>query len=196
MSQNNHTDPRKINIPRSERNILRLYAPIFPVNSWSSDIETRYMVENGHVTHFKLPKKWSELPTSLKDSTPLNPKICKLSFLKVLLLSDQKINYLPANFDNLQQLINLDLSINNISKLPPSFKNLSKLTTLRLNKNQLTKIPIELSHLEGLEFLDLSNNQINKIPDYISKLKNLRSLNLEGNQISTLPESFKELKKI
>lgn len=95
-------------------------------------------------------------------------------------------------FDNLQQLIELDLSRNHIIDLPRSaFTQLPRLRCLNLAHNRLSIIPFQVFYaLESMEHLDLANNRLVSILDnFFIGNQALRVLNLRNNTIEKLSKN-------
>lgn len=95
-------------------------------------------------------------------------------------------------FQNLSQLIELDLSYNQIADLPRNaFNDLPKLISLNLAHNQLTIIPFQIfDSLKSIEQLDLSQNRLVSFPDNFFISNNaLRVLNLRNNTIVKLTKN-------
>ncbi len=141
--------------------------------------------------------------TELKDVSPIE----QLTNLKILDISENQIEFLPENMENLQKLEELYLTYNNIEDITPLNK-LTNLTVLFFHYNKVTDISaienmkklvrfgcadnkvVDISsvvNLNNLERLTLDQNQINKIPDKIGSLKKLNIFNLAYNKISSLP---------
>lgn len=72
---------------------------------------------------------------------------------------------IPAEIQNLSDLILLDLSYNNLSSLPAEIGNLNNLTTLDISSNQLSSLPTGITNLTGLNHLSLHNNHFINISD-------------------------------
>ncbi|WP_312074957.1 COR domain-containing protein [Chryseobacterium sp.] len=103
--------------------------------------------------------KLEKFPTSLSDAYTLE----KLD------LSENKISSIDDDaFDNLENLIELDLSFNDLSYLPTSIGNLKKLKRLILSGNKIKSLPKEFENLTSLEFLDFDGNPIGRVPLEIS----------------------------
>ena len=66
-------------------------------------------------------------------------------------LSDEGLEYLPAEIGNLTSLTELFLDGNDLTALPPEIGNLTGLTRLALDGNELTALPPEIGNLTGLK---------------------------------------------
>lgn len=120
----------------------------------------------------------------------------KLTTLKTLDLSANRLTQLPANIGALSELQRLDISNNSLKYLPESICALSELRTLRLNFNTIRWLPDSLHLLYQLRHLEASNNNLERLPDAIGVLKNLEQLYLSSTGLDRLPESFSGLTKL
>ncbi|XP_044727587.1 protein toll-like [Chrysoperla carnea] len=118
--------------------------------------------------------------------------------LQVIEFSSSNGQYLPQNlFENLHNLINLQLFKNNhIEYLPDLlFRDAKNLLKLNLSGNRIRNISENLfKSLGKLEGLDLSGNQISSISDIFVNQKNLKILYITHNSLTTLKSDvFKRL---
>lgn len=115
--------------------------------------------------------------------------IDKFTKLKILNLSNNKIEFLPDNLPN--SLEKLQLSNNNIK----SIINIQKLTNLKellLNNNNITLNENFRFH-SGLRMLNLSKNNITSMENYFDNLKeSLEELILSDNKIRELNSNLKD----
>ncbi|XP_055522510.1 protein toll-like [Wyeomyia smithii] len=114
-----------------------------------------------------------------------------LPSLKWLILRSNLVKLMHNVFDNLTNLIILELGGNQITELEPGlFKNQHKLRHLNLFNNKLRNITKDsFRGAEALEGLDLSVNAIESLQqDVFSGLPNLSVLNLSINRFVILPE--------
>ncbi|MCL1666602.1 leucine-rich repeat domain-containing protein [Elizabethkingia ursingii] len=89
--------------------------------------------------------------------------------LEKLDLSENKISSIEDDaFDNLENLVELDLSFNDLKYLPTSIGKLRKLKRLNLSGNKISSLPTEFENLTSLEFLDFDSNPIERVPVEIS----------------------------
>lgn len=103
--------------------------------------------------------KLEKFPTAISDAYTLE----KLD------LSENKIGSIDDDaFDNLENLIELDLSFNELNYLPTSIGKLTKLKRLNLSGNKISSLPKEFENLTSLEFLDFDSNPIGRVPVEIS----------------------------
>jgi len=85
--------------------------------------------------------------------------------LEKLDLSENNISEIDDDiFENLENLVELNLSFNNLTYLPTSIGKLKKLKKLILSGNKINHLPIEFENLVSLEYLDFDNNPIGKVP--------------------------------
>lgn len=112
---------------------------------------------------------------------------------RVLDISKNFIQEVPAKFGSLKRLNKLFLDANDISDERISWEglsNLKSLAILSLNKNHLTTLPSVLGTLTSLKELHISNNKLTSIPDQLGLLKELQILTLNTNRISSVPSSI------
>lgn len=83
----------------------------------------------------------------------------------------------------------LILTDNRIQQLPASIGKCASLQKLMLAGNQLEELPGEMSSCVSLEMLRLSANRFHTLPDWLLRLPRLTWLALAGNPCSTRPEN-------
>ena len=127
----------------------------------------------------------SELPETFFATVAV-----KLPHLKILNLSDNKLENLPASVEKLANLQSLLLSGNLLEQLPKTIGKLRNLQYLFAGENKIDNLPNSLWRLRNLVELYLADNQITEISPLISNLVKLRSLNFSGNLVSQLPSSI------
>lgn len=89
--------------------------------------------------------------------------------LEKLDLSENNISEIEDDiFENLENLVELNLSYNNLTYLPTSIGKLKKLKRFILSGNKINHLPIEFENLVSLEYLDFDNNPIGDVPVEIS----------------------------
>ncbi|XP_054776452.1 probable disease resistance protein At4g27220 [Prosopis cineraria] len=107
----------------------------------------------------------------------------------LLLQKNSKLSAIPvAFFENMSNLLVLDLQGTAITKLPSSLSNLNRLRGFYLNScKHLSDLPPEIAFLQFLEVLDIRGSRVNFISSYIGSLINLRCLRIpfikNGEQI-------------
>lgn len=85
--------------------------------------------------------------------------------IEALDLSENKIASLRDDaFENLENLLELDLSHNGLTYLPTSLGKLTKLKKLNLSGNVIGSLPKEFENLVSLEALELEGNPIGRVP--------------------------------
>jgi Leucine-rich repeat (LRR) protein len=104
---------------------------------------------------------------------------------------------IPASFQNLKKLYDLNLAGNNLSgEIPSGLGSLSELQIINLGVNALSgPIPDSLGNLIKLNNLNLWSNKLTGfIPATFGNLINLQKLYLHGNQLIGAPSSLSKLK--
>ena len=101
---------------------------------------------------------------------------------------------LPAEVGRLSALRKLQLSHNKLTSLPAQIGQLTSLERLNLFGNQLTSLPAEIGQLTSLTQLYLYNNQLTSLPTEIGRLTSLKELWLDDNQLTSWPVAIRELK--
>ncbi|GAB9472810.1 hypothetical protein Gpo141_00009977 [Globisporangium polare] len=165
---------------------------------------------SGHVTKFKsLEAQVQQIQVLQLNSSPVWKSIqnderlaaqcgSSLTLLKVLTLSSQCLQVVPAFIPSLRQLEVLDLSDNLVSALPLEIEQLQSLQRLALSFNRLTDtsfqgLEVSFSKLSALCDLRLDNNQITSLPRAIPAIPSLTALDVSQNQIKTLPRAVLQL---
>ncbi|KAI0749584.1 L domain-like protein [Daedaleopsis nitida] len=108
--------------------------------------------------------------------------------LKRLCLRQNFISHLdPEIFGTLTKLEELDLYDNKIKHVDTTFNNLTNLVSLDLSYNLIKHVPEELEkHLTSLKTIFFIQNKISRIQNLSGFAANLRSLELGGNRIRTI----------
>lgn len=119
----------------------------------------------------------------------------KLSNLKSLNLSKNRFAEFPIEITELSRLDLIDFSFNNLSDLPYQFSNLKRINYIFFSNNKFNHFPICLRHLTAIEKLDISDNSIKEIPNWIEKFEQLSSLNISNNRIISGQNLFPLLTK-
>lgn len=159
-----------------------------------------------HLTFNNLKNVSDELLTNLTNLEDLHlnnndirnfPNISKLSKLTSLLISNNKIQYIPENtFSKNCRLTKLLLNHNQLEELPNSIGNLKSLNILLLNNNFLKILPDSIGNLKSLLILNLYFNNLQTIPLSIGNLYYLITLNLNNNNLKLLPNSLLNLNNL
>nr|XP_022913388.1 protein lap1-like [Onthophagus taurus] len=114
------------------------------------------------------------------DISFLPDAISKLTSVTELSLSKNNLYYLPDNIGDLNHLESLDISFNHIWCLPSTFKNLTNLKKLKCDNNSLCRIE-EIYNLPKLVILDLYQNELNNFVN----TPNIDFIDLEQNVFDT-----------
>lgn len=93
-----------------------------------------------------------------------------LTHLERLYISNNPLDLLPSEIDNLRQLTHLIAENTRLRALPESICNLDRLVTLDVSRNWLGHLPSSLNRLRSLEFLYLSGNNLIAPPAALSEL--------------------------
>ncbi|KOY85104.1 hypothetical protein AD998_02100 [bacterium 336/3] len=95
-------------------------------------------------------------------------------------------------------LESLTLSRNyRIQELPTQIGNLQNLNTFKMNGGSLKQLPKEFCDLKNLEVLELSYQSLQKLPKDIGQLQALKKVSLYWNSsLRRLPKSFSKLKNL
>ncbi len=148
-------------------------------------------------------------------------EFCKLSNLKKLRLSNNRIRelpscifehptlkylsffqqwsdtlFLPSDIEAKSVLYELNLSKCNLYEIPEGFFNLPTLERLVLGNCKIRRLPEDISGLKGLRMLDLENTPLEELPESISKLDNLITISLRNTKLSQFPEVLFKVKNI
>ncbi|XP_018593021.1 leucine-rich repeat and calponin homology domain-containing protein 2-like isoform X2 [Scleropages formosus] len=106
--------------------------------------------------------------------------------LKVLVVSNNKLQSIPEEIGKSRNLMQLDISCNEIQALPPQMGNLHTLRELNVRRNCLHALPEELALLPLVAF-DFSCNEVTRIPPIFRKLRHLQLLALDNNPLQSPP---------
>ncbi|TFG11889.1 MAG: leucine-rich repeat domain-containing protein [Promethearchaeota archaeon] len=126
----------------------------------------------------------------------LPSSMSNLKLLKELDLSHNQFNKFPSIISQLKYLEKLSLKINSIEEVPDTVSEFSSLRLLDLRKNNLKILPKSLSNFKNLTYLGLSFNNLNSIPENIHKLESLEVLVCDYNNLKALPETIGDLMKL
>ncbi|CAB1415514.1 unnamed protein product [Pleuronectes platessa] len=137
------------------------------------------------------PNLYKPEPT---DQNQLDPPDCvslsSVRSLHFLYLSENNLQYLPANAFANTPLRLLDLSLNpGLDMDKDSLCGLEhSLVHLLLRENNISSLHTDLSLLQSLKHVDLSTNQLTSLPVW-NKESSIESLNLQHNNLVTLESS-------
>ncbi len=146
----------------------------------------------------KDPRKVCDLYLDNQGHRALPPGIVKLTELKNLDVTNNKLETLPPEIGALTKLKRLSVRLNKLQTLPAELGNLKKIELLQLEQNQLTRLPrgfcgVGQNADVALIELALAQNKLASLPDDFGACHPLRFLNLSDNLLTTLPESFGQL---
>jgi len=117
--------------------------------------------------------------------------------IKELIIHNQNIIKLSKNFfQNLSNIILLDLSNNSISKISKNILSFPNIKHLILNNNLISVIPFYLTELNYLEEIQLENNIIQLISITIQNFTCLKILNISCNKIEQIPVELGLIKNL
>ncbi|RYD97259.1 MAG: leucine-rich repeat domain-containing protein [Sphingobacteriales bacterium] len=117
--------------------------------------------------------------------------------LKKLVLTNNKLNTLPASISNLSALEALSSS-NPLKELPASFSALKNMKELGLHYTWFTSFPMAIFSLNKLSVLYVSGARkgtakIKELPDLFQQLPELKELGITNASLVTLPASISRL---
>ena len=107
-------------------------------------------------------------------------------------LSDNMLKVLPLEMGAMRKLRCLHLGSNEFSIFPGVVRSFASLEVLSLDRNQLVSIG-EQDLPRSLLQLSLSSNQLTTLPAAVPRLQLLRRLEISGNQLSDLPQQLEGL---
>jgi len=124
----------------------------------------------------------------LRDIT--RKELSRYTNLKLLYLSDNLLTNLEnSTFEDMDDLISLDLSLNGISKLPEVIFHLPSLKRLYLSHNQnmnIIEVVDETKPITSpLEAIDISFNKLEVLPDF-GVMPHLMLYNISGNNLMNM----------
>uniref|UniRef100_A0A1D1Z4J0 LRR repeats and ubiquitin-like domain-containing protein At2g30105 n=1 Tax=Anthurium amnicola TaxID=1678845 RepID=A0A1D1Z4J0_9ARAE len=112
-------------------------------------------------------------------------------FLNANNLSDDSISW--ESMSCLKSLTILNLSHNHLNALPSVLGTLTSLMQLHVSNNKLKCLPADIGHLNELQVLKAGNNMIGSIPSSIGNCSSLVEVDLSSNLLDGLPETFGNL---
>lgn len=123
---------------------------------------------------------------------------CLTSVQKLFLnsnnISDESINW--EGLSSLRSLTFMSLSQNHLTSLPSALGALTCLSQLHLVSNKLTCLPNEIGLLTKLQVLKANNNRISTISPCIGSCISLVEVDISSNLLVELPESFGNLRNL
>jgi Leucine-rich repeat (LRR) protein len=133
-----------------------------------------------------------QLNSILRPLCEIIESLCQKPITKVD-LGNNELSEIPAELDNLTNLIWLDLGHNKLASIPAWINNLKNLGLLDLCNNKLTEMPAGLGNLTNLTWLDLGSNQLASVSAELGNLINLTELALSSNQLTSVPAGLVNL---
>ena len=154
------------------------------------------------------------LDLSYNSISTFPPEMANLKYLETLQIAGNKIHGdLPEFFENLQNLIKVDLRFNAITSID-SLKNSPKLEVIRatgnkisvfrsraptlfeveLNINPLTYVHFECD-MKNLKLVDFSKGKLTSC-SFTSKLIAVEKISLDYNHLTVLPDSISKMKSV
>ncbi|MBL0910788.1 MAG: leucine-rich repeat domain-containing protein [Bacteroidia bacterium] len=184
------------------------------------------LLDNNGIT--ELPATMGELSQLFIFSSKSNPirfidpAIGRQQSLMILELTGTKLDSLPAEFCDMQNLELLRIMQNESKdtlQLPDDFFKMRSLRTLQIVKADVYKfhaniyeagrlekltcsscklsyLPDSIGYASGLVHLDLSDNTLQELPASIGYLKKLQYLSLQNNKLNTLPYTLSYLSNL
>uniref|UniRef100_A0A663MPU0 Leucine rich repeat containing 10 n=2 Tax=Athene cunicularia TaxID=194338 RepID=A0A663MPU0_ATHCN len=122
--------------------------------------------------------------------------ICSFRELVKLYLSDNNLNHLPPELEQLQNLQILALDFNNFKALPRVVCMLKQLCILYLGNNKLCSLPLELRLLQNLRTLWIESNCLQCLPEVVCELSLLKTLHAGSNALRALPAQLRCLQEL
>lgn len=189
----------------SQINVADLFEDDLEVYNYYLNKEKCTALELGSMGLEKLPLDLLEYKNVKKINLANNPLLDfdevfdKLKFLhnlEELILSSNKLIFIPKSIGEIKTLREIDFGNNNLKKIPKEIKNLNLLELLDLSSNQEIKIKSLRNAPITIKYLQLGRTDIVKMPSSILRFKLLKSLYLGNNKLQTLPCSLLKLKKL
>ncbi|MGX9463320.1 protein kinase [Shewanella sp. A14] len=146
-------------------------------------MQTLQQLNNGSLKGYQrvaITEKLTEFPVQLFELADT---------LEVLDLSNNQLSSLPDNFADLHQLKILFMSNNLFEHLPAVLGQCPKLEMIGFKANQICSVP-EASIPKQTRWLILTDNHIDQLPDSLGQCHRLEKLALAGNRLTTLPNSM------
>jgi hypothetical protein len=113
--------------------------------------------------------------------------ITRLKNLKELSCRNNLISIIPRSIREIHRNLKyLSFEANRLDELPEDIGELNNLVALNLRDNRLCKIPESIGNLKSLINLALGNNLLSRLPDPVTSLHKLKRLNIGLNKCLTL----------
>lgn len=178
----------KLNL--SNHNLDKVPEYVFRIDTLSSDEKANLNVNFD--TSDSESKWWDIAPLTVLDLSNnaiqnIPSEIQQLCFLTHLLMQHNSINTIADEIRLLENLNYLYLDHNKMRELPKGVYCLTNLKTLSVSHNVLETVANDIGNLSMLISLNLSNNELSFIPDNIGFLGRLSDLNLSHNYLQKVP---------
>ena len=169
----------------------------FPTNIFElADTLEILDLSNNHLSH--LPDNFGDLKKlkivffSENNFTEFPEVLYQCPNLTMIGFKSNQINYIPEKAlpENLQWLI---LTNNKINYLPKNIGKCNRLQKVALAGNQLQELPPEMANCKNLELLRISANQLTQFPEWLFSLPRLSWLAFSGNPFCSKSNSKAEL---
>lgn len=180
-------------------------------SAWRRESDLSVMEDTGDIVGFELDLSGldiGELPAISGDFSHVgalqmegmnlrsgsNEFLASFIHLRLLDMSNNRIDRLPAAIAEMSQLTSLELMDNRITLTPETAQqlaNLSNLRALSLSGNPLGISP-DVSQMLDLHSLDLSNTGISQWPNGLWALPHIEWANLRDNAMTTIPDAVFE----
>lgn len=143
----------------------------------------------------KLSKlKWIDFSHNKLKSLPDEPGV--FEHMHCIDVSDNQLSALPVFVTDCPNLNSLDVSKNCLAGLPDGMEKLSRLEDLDISENRNPGLLITASKCANLLRLAAANNKISSLPDELFGLTKLRSLELRDNCLTELPSQIEEMTEL
>ncbi|KAL5843536.1 hypothetical protein ACOSQ4_009494 [Xanthoceras sorbifolium] len=137
--------------------------------------------------------------SNCKGLKHISPNICKLKSLPTLsLLGCSNLESFPEISETMESLEELDLYGTTIKQLPVSIENLNGLLNIDLSYSEnLERLPSSICNLISLQELNVSYcPKLDKLPENLGNLKSLKYLNAGKTGVCQLSSSLTSLEKL
>lgn len=130
-----------------------------------------------------------------KEQQDILENVCCFYWITEFTCSENNLQSLPKNIDQLTNLKTFYCGRNNLTTLPNAH-HLKELQILDISHNNFAVFPPEISELTNLKTLDCSHNHLSLLPNEIGSLINLQNFWCQHNQILTLPFGMGSMKSL
>ncbi|XP_030830451.1 protein scribble homolog isoform X5 [Strongylocentrotus purpuratus] len=145
---------------------------------------------------YRYARTLEELRLDANQIRDLPRHFFRLTNLRILGLSDNELERLPAEIGNFMNLLELDVSRNDIMEIPDNIKFCKALTIVDFSGNPLSRLPPGFTQLHDLRHLTLNDVSLESLPQDIGSMSNLIAMELRENLLKVLPDSLSFLVKL